>query len=269
MRRLVGAMAPPPFRATDHVATRLGGYEPERDGHLIHVSELSDFCPRERALCHQYNIERRSYVPGWLRMIFDHGRAVEQLYRNEYLGPAGLLVGYWKCLGCRRVVFGKMPPRCQACQPGKFVYVEPVWVDDELLVRGSVDGLLVNRDELRVLQLKSLNPSDFDKLVRPLGDHAFNESWYLYLARTQRARGLPINLRVSNIIYVPKQAKKPLEFEIEYQSGPIDFVRERLADWKAYVTTKTMPPNRLCESVGSPQAKTCPAVRRCFDLPGG
>lgn len=254
------------FRVTEKVSSALGAHEPARDGRFIHVSELADFCPRERALAWQYGIQRRSYVPGWLRVIYDHGKAVENWWRNEYLGPMGLLVGYWKCLGCKRTIFGRMPKRCETCSPGKFEYREPVWVDEALLVQGSVDGLLVNLDELRVLQLKTLNPPDFDKLVRPLGTHVFNESWYLFLGAQQRAKGLPVNTRISNIVYVPKQAKRALEFEIEHNEGPIEFVRERLADWRRYLDTKEMPPNRLCQSIGDPRARECCATRQCFGL---
>lgn len=84
-----------------------------RDG-FLHVSNLYDLCPRREIINLAYE-EKKDRVEPRLQMIFDHGTAAHEWYRQRYFGPMGYLWGTWRCSRCRKKSIGVMPSGPCSC----------------------------------------------------------------------------------------------------------------------------------------------------------
>lgn len=108
----------------DHAILR-GEMKPsQRRTDCWHPSQIVDgICARQAVLLHRLppeqivpEVEGELYDAKTYR-IFDTGHAMHAWYQERYLGPSGLLWGFWRCSRCHHEVKGTMPqdscPRCQ------------------------------------------------------------------------------------------------------------------------------------------------------------
>lgn len=166
----------------------LSGWEEPRAHGLIHASELmkeKEFCPREWAFLDLGLAKKRSeFIGTSLRVTFDHGRDLEWRVRNDWL--LSQAVGLWECGVCGHVhdSFGKAPKiKCPKCHWGHlWRYKEIRFEDPETGISGGFDLLLdVGNPKLHLVELKTMAPDTFKKLVAPLAEHRFRTSLYLDL----------------------------------------------------------------------------------------
>lgn len=189
----------------------LAGSEEPRGVSTIHASDLfksKEFCPRERAFQDLGIVKPKSeFVGTALRITFQHGKDMENRFRNDWLPH--LLVGFWKCGVCgkKHPTFGRAPKSsCSTCGWNRWEYEEVRVFDEESGVSGGVDALLdVGEAKLLPVELKSMDKDEHRKLAGPLSEHRIRTGLYLYLIEkcgenwTKR-----INTKTSKILYVSK-----------------------------------------------------------------
>ena len=156
---------------------------------VFHPSEISGdrFCPREWLLCERdHSLYGRRKVTANLQMRFDVGHSLHNMVQKK-LGNAGVLFGKWHCLrNCleeKCTAFGFKPKECLSVKERK---VRPIWVfdelrvrDDEFLIEGSTDGLLVVKGCKYVFEFKTIYEDGFSTLIEPLERHKEQGLWYL------------------------------------------------------------------------------------------
>jgi hypothetical protein len=224
----------------------------------------------------------QKFGPG-LKMEFRVGDAIhaEVQYR---LGVLGRLWGRWKCAQCH-VTFGPnwmpriwerdiqggviaLPAPCVHCHGANrrsrvpWVYLEPRVESKEWGIVGHADGdlrILQNGWWYRyILEIKSINQAGFEGKRGPLPEERHIAQASLY--------GWLMGVDYIQFIYVCKnQVNRWKEFivPVDYTSvnAAVDKIRAVL---KGQAEGRAPLESRICPSVQDEQAKTCPAVERCF-----
>ena len=140
--------------------------------------------------------------------IFDIGIVLHALWQNRYLGPARLLVGDWQCV-CGFTTYGWMPRDiCPTCgKKDLFKYSEPrlmYHLDENNVISGYADGIIMLRDEKIVLEMKTVSGSAFLKIKKP-------ETWHII--QLNIAMGI-LHLVKGKLLYISKQDNLIKEFDI-------------------------------------------------------
>lgn len=240
-----------------------------------HVSDLiRGFCARQVRFSDEKNEKIFESPTGGHRVMWLIGRAVEKHIRDSYIkGVKGKgVLGKWICK-CTKTEYegfydAKAKP-CPFCRTSPSEFNELAFFDHEAGVVGNPDLPIVvgNEGDFIVVEIKSMNPEDFDDLVTPLPDH-------IYQAASYRRLLLKADKKVSNkvlIVYCTKKFKfgKPYkEFMVDVTSAPIQAVLDNM--WAAARELRElrkndeMPCRIACANPSSPMAKKCPHVTDCF-----
>ena len=123
------------------------------------VSRISTLCPRALVIADRLDLDLVDEWDAQARWRADRGTALHHVFQNLWLGPSKMLLGGWKCPKCAFVHGANengevwpatvvvCPDMCEKCgqkwrRQDPFTYVEPHSVDEQLRVRGRIDGLL-------------------------------------------------------------------------------------------------------------------------------
>lgn len=134
---------------------------------VIHPSEMakSDWCPRATYLrilraragtlpeleSHRFQTEN----------IFEEGHEYHRKWQDRFRRMRRLY-GRWRCEACHAMWEGLPPDECPKCQayPGAITYAEVGLTDDEHMIRGSADGIVIGvdplEDETVFIEIKSV-----------------------------------------------------------------------------------------------------------------
>ena len=248
----------------------------------IHVSALSEMCPRAMALAHKFGDSglQVSPVGSGQRLIWSLGRAAE-IHARQQLAEAlpHMAFGDWSCQ-CGKThhtsVYAEAKVKeCPSCGGNLTIYNELGLVDEELKITGHPDFLLLrNGVEFTVVEFKSIKESGFDERKEKkeaLSEHCIQVSHY---RRTLKKMGAEVSGK-SMVLYINKvfRWKDPpyLELDVLDEGGIKMGLDENerkakvLQDWKK---DEGYFPERLplCESAVSPRAKKCGACTLCFSV---
>lgn len=127
----------------------------------IRASSIPYICPREEvwyALTEDYQPKPLAHM----EMIFEFGNAYQDLVRNKYLGPMGLLAGTWACGKCGCVSETKLMPD-NFCH-GSWHYVEDELYNEEHNITGHPDGVLLIDGASLILEIKTCNEFFFKSI---------------------------------------------------------------------------------------------------------
>lgn len=287
----------------------------KRSRGVFHPSEICGdwFCPREWLLCER---DRSLYLKRKVnvntQMRFDVGKWLHRMVQ-EKLGNAGVLFGRWKCL--RRcldekcIQFGFKPGR--ECPEADKRGTHALWVfdelpvqDDELLIDGSTDGLLVTKGCKYVFEFKTMYDDGFATLMEPPAEHKEQGLWYLdVLERRNREletffmetanQGLDVSRQLEVvrmpfsgvvILYMNKNDQTMREFLVRGKRPPtweflvkaddpvrdvIEEKREVLKQTLVHKENQTLPPRLArCSDKTAYRAKMCLARKECFECKG-
>lgn len=255
--------------AQDRVPEKVRAMEPG----YVHVSSMVGFCGRQLALLRREERPLFRSVTGGHRVMWRIGRAVESHIREQFINSrnrSGIL-GNWTCACGGSVRRGAFSPvaRCEVCNQPLNVYGEFTLADRDAKIVGNPDLLFEWQKSVVVVEIKSMNPEQWEKLTAPLGDHIFQAGMYHDLLK---ANGFTPNKDVV-FIYCTKQFKygSPYkEFHVDVSVPSLtaqrQAIREQVKETMQHIEAGTLPPRTLCASHTSSMAKTCPMVAQCFTL---
>ncbi len=188
-------------------ANRDGG----RDTLHLHPSEMSkdDWCP-QRSYFRMMSAPTESTAanPSFrMQSAFASGHDAHKKWQR-WLSEMGILWGKWKC-GCDHTVMGAFTPfdRCRTCME-KWKYVEVPFEDEEYLIWGHADGLVIlNAGGTYLIEIKTIGigtlrfeaPALYEKLMngtytidqtwaairKPFASHRMQSQFYLWLLKRQ------------------------------------------------------------------------------------
>ena len=256
----------------------LGRHYPERSHKTVHASDVtkSDFCARKILLLDHLNLEPAdSYISPALKATFDIGNMVADRLVEHWIGSHAH--GHWVCPVCtKQSVFGPKPTQ-HCCSPhAPWSYREVKFFGEDSHISGSLD-LIANLGglKLKVVELKTIKPDDFDKLAAPLAEHRLRTRLYLKLIEesTNPIR-FQLDTQSAKILYVSKGFGKmnaehgqilPFkEFDVDRDDDSIKTYLQNGVDVRNHRTAKTIPLVKVCSSVSSSTAKSCPVKSQCW-----
>lgn len=140
----------------------------------IGISSVPTLCPRQYVIAYRLGLTLVQELGPQNRWAMDRGTATHIVFQELWLGPLGILYGGWRCGACGHVHGARadgtvvvetsvaMPTSCDRCgvtprRGERFRYAEPQVIDDELKLRGQLDGLLRLRggEPFEVVDLKT------------------------------------------------------------------------------------------------------------------
>lgn len=256
-----------------------------RDYNHFHPSEW-DGCHRKIAY-HYY--EAKGYikiaqsaikVDPQLQRIFDNGHWMHDRWRT-YIDLLGCGRGRWLCKNFmvhhdKPQIYGSdhrwgafRPKKC-GCGCTQFEYLEIGFRDEETMWEGHVDVILdfskdrtkePEEDELLVVDFKTMNPYEFDKLNKPKKTHLTQMQIYLYLS------GLPSG----KFLYENKANQSVKEFLVSRDDHFIEVKKSEAIRLK-YVIEHTnkdrrhVLPERAYNKKGNPECLRCKFRADCWGL---
>jgi len=238
----------------------------------LRASGIPSLCAREEVLCTINKIVRQDTVDVGLNLTFLHGTSLHWGVQNELLGPAGVLYGTWKCLGCLKL-YGEyiagarpedwsqpQPKICLKCEGTSFLFVEHKFVDHALRLTGHSDGFLVlpGLSGMGILEVKSIGERG-GREIKQAPQIAHFVQTHIYMMFT--------GFKWGKILYWQK-AESGLnclvEHHIDRDEDTIDLVRNLIRSVWSGMESKTLP-ERICGTNSCARAKSCPVAKECFD----
>lgn len=180
-----------------------------------------------------------------LQRCFDNGHSVHHRWTN-YVSQLKTLYGKWKCIVCSKEYgtdekFGVLKPDKCVCDSSVFKYEENGFLDIETMMGGHVDAILGTEIELYgekyklepdedkiVIDYKSINPIQCQKLTQPLDGHNIQMQIYLFLT----------GLKSGRFIYENKGNQEVVEFKVIRDDKIIDEIKAEALKMKHIVTNK-------------------------------
>ncbi len=261
-------------------------WEEARSHKNIHASELTkpEFCARKYALLDITGKKGKGQFIGTsLRATFDLGRALENMFRDQWL-PSNVIVGDWVCNRCgHQIYFSKRPAKCPACTVSTlFTYAEVRVLDETTGVSGGVDVLVdLGEPRFRLVELKTMEKDGFKTLAAPLAEHRQRTSLYLKLVELSNNHlANQVNYNEGIICYVCKGfGNKDDSLKLAgLKDAPFspfkEFFVKRNDDEATELLVKASPinlfrnsgvmPEQICPTSFCSIAKVCPCVTECF-----
>lgn len=244
--------------------------EARREGlDAIHVTAAlsGDFCGRREWIIRNYNTNVGTNTPfSSQRIVWALGRAAERHVRDSLLASMrGNAVGVWSCVCGKESHIGKFVTdrKCTACDTLLEIYGEHRAVSPSGNVSGSIDFLYQDEEEdYGVLEIKSIQKADYEKLTGPLTSHRDQCNFYVHLLRL---RGLKVGR--ASVLYVAKDAVsgspyKVYEIPMEIQPSVIQAHKDAEEAFQEELPAKRSG----CASPSSPIARKCSQCAMCFSL---
>lgn len=280
-----------------HLHRLLCREEEARPIETLHASEVTqespEFCGRAYALM---DLTGKRPHPESVTTSVALVRAVGHWYQDQvtrWLVDAGLAVGDWICLRCAyEHAFQKHPDTCQSCTFPHLVYRE---VRFRSRLSGASCGVdvfvqLPGREKLTLVEVKSEQKEDYQKLKMPRAEHRARTSWYLRLIDESGdpAKRL-IDTDEARLLYVCKNGwgqKDPgirawrvpdegqwspfKEFVVRRDDSVSEPYHQKAKPVKEFREGGPMPEG-ICPTQFCRRAKGCVVVHECFsgDYPPG
>jgi hypothetical protein len=254
---------------------RLRDSDPNRHrSDYIHVSSLVEFCARRHVLSVKDQILNLKLPRSPDRVVWAMGKAAEHHVRRQIIERLNYrdIVGNWSC-PCKELLYAgfHVPHRtCIRCGSAATNYNEFDLYDDDAKIVGHPDLILYVERKLMLVEIKSMNKTDFVKLEKPVADHVFQVGCY-HRMLVQRGK-VPV-LPTSALLYVCKDfqwGKSPYkefheDMTSDYWRHIIQIAWDKAYQVKAALKKGTMPPRlTACTSANTTTAKACIACTNCF-----
>lgn len=250
---------------------------PARPGEYLHVSDLLHNCMRRRAIAERADIPSASQILTFTdEYTFAQGDAIADVIMRRFArGAPEQLWGKWRC-ACKTYTIDEpctlsevdVSFNCEHCGTPCNTYVEVSMFDDEYMIVGNPDVLLLHpiARAFHVGELKSIAAKQFDELVRPKPEHVLQTVFYWHL---MHRKGYRMSDRAS-IFYTTKGYVFRGDPYVEFSIDPLaelhrlqDFIEDAIAVKNARAGG-ALPPRTTCATPDAPAAKKCDLCTRCF-----
>lgn len=256
----------------------LGGPQEGRSREIVHASDITkvEFCPRKWAFMDLKAIKSESeYLPVAMDVTFQMGLAAETLLVEEWLGASS--VGNWLCRRCgdQRTMVNKPSGFCKDGKSHWWQYIQTVVESEDYAVSGSIDCLVdVGSSKLMLTEIKTMNPTDFEKIIVPLPEHRLRTNLYLALVSlSNNPYKERFNLLEARVLYISRGYGKmnevwneilPFkEFEVKRDDADLKPALQKAKALKLFREGKGMP-SGICATAMDKIAKTCSCCTYCF-----
>lgn len=213
-----------------------------------HPSQLGNDSSCVRRLAYQYTNTYFDWVVAAFSSqtlrVFDNGTYVHSRLQNtiaemhQWSGGKISLVGKWKC-GCGHVVGGDArskwkprPKKCSKCgRAHKWDYREISLLDKSHCIVGRTDGVILWKNQEWLLEIKSMSPFLFPKLMEPPEGYLAQANLYMYLT----------GIKQMLFIVECKGTQSLKEFHIKYDPTIAKPILRKLEEAKKAVGAKKWP----------------------------
>lgn len=258
----------------------MGKYYPERSHSKVHASDVTKptFCPRQFLLMDATNTTRPdSYIDPALRATFDMGNMMADRLVSHWMGQQAL--GRWHCSKCGTEHLFSRKPSAEGCVNGTdhdWQYKEVQFFAEDCAISGSLDLIAdTGMPKYKVVELKIIKSEDFNELKAPLAEHRVRTQLYLHLIENSKN---PVRFQMdtdkAKILYVSRGYGKKhdgynrilpfKEFEVERNPEAIQPYVNLGKIVKHCRETKTIPIEKVCDSISCQTAKGCPVKKACW-----
>lgn len=247
----------------------------------LRASKLHAVCVREHLLGYRLSLEKPVSLDLSSRVTFDLGNAIHSYLQNSpaYFGTRKY--GWWKCARCGKSVFGVASRYagvpCKDCRVPLQYDEHELFVDHPWRASGHIDLFVDVSDDdtplLRVLDIKTIRRSEFQRLSSALADHRIQVIAYMmFLEHTDHGIPFELDLRSGYVLYVSKEhigGGLPLKvFRVERDDGPLEYyVEDVLSTFQRGLDDPSFLPPAKAACVESDftswEAKQCPARFAC------
>ena len=269
--------------------SKLRRAEPDRSHKIVHASSLTQagtnrFCPRRSAIMDKVALPNPPlrYLDTSMSMTFEIGRQVQDIVVNV-LNEAGAAITNWKCDSCGGVTHKSMRPLNCGCGCRSF---KP----EEIRVRSSVSDISCGIDvfanlgepKLRAVEIKTIAPEEFKKLIAPMWEHRVRTSLYLRcLAESDDPWKERVNTDMANVLYVSKGGYGTMdgtlagwgigdkfspfkEFVIHRNDQETEPYVAQAIRLKKFRQGEAGMPCGICTTAFDKTAQACPVSKQCF-----
>lgn len=242
------------------------------------ASALYHDCMRQLVLINRYEIQDTKYNKFHQNIVFSIGNAVHFWAQNtQSFIDSRYRRGLWKCRSCEFIseFSSTMMTRCPVCAAKKtsFEYYEyPLKLEAPLFLTGHPDMFVEKPiDNYRVVEFKTINGTDFDKLLAPLIEHVWQIHSYMWgLSKDPTFKNLNFDKKIGYIMYISKDMKinsSPVKTFIVHRDPAIEKdILNKLKTFKEGFLGGDLPaPCDTCvnSQYSVYQAKNCPALAHC------
>jgi len=174
------------------------------------ASSLFQACMRLRILGTVYKKKMTELDSIHARVTFGIGNSLHYWVQNTDLFLGDRRRGWWKCVACGRTRYFGAPPKkgCEFCKasPAATIYEEHgIDLKKPYPVTGHPDMFYAKKPDLvRVLEIKTLNGDDWQKLKSPLVEHEWQLQTYMWACSIDPDMPAEIDPLVGYILYFSK-----------------------------------------------------------------
>lgn len=242
----------------------------------LRISGLHDVCVRERVLGYRDKSSTTRFDPLSLCVTFDIGHAIHEFFQNDGKYFRDRRIGWWRCLACGNVFFGKFPKtdcrNCGANREAVRYHEHAMALTSPYRVTGHMDNFMeLAPGNIVVADFKTISGAGFKALTAPKGDHEIQvTSYFITLPYCQE---IPIKVREDKglLIYIAKehQAKEcPFKTFWVHKTDPIEsYVRKTLQTFTEAiddgVTVPDCHPECASSKFSNYRARNCQYVSQC------
>lgn len=241
------------------------------------ASSLHGTCVRMHVIGSKLGKEKISRTGISLRLTYGIGNALHKWLQNEPDVFGDKRRGWWRCTACNTILYFGAPPKkkCNKCgaRPEAITYHEhSMRLRKPFHVTGHPDLFIYKHKVYRVVEAKTMNPKDFDKLVAPLVEHEWQILTYMWGLQKDKRMPVKIDKTVGYIAYI---AKKLTVKEFPIKMYPVAYskevVKRILLKLKTYEMAMNSYPKQLPEldeackrqELEGYKTRSCPVGTEC------
>ena len=247
------------------------------------ASSLHSACMRMHVIGSHLNLTKKNFESVKEKLLFGIGVAVQEWIQNrpDVLGDRRR--GWWRCLACRHVLYFGGPPKtkCPKCgaYPEAIVYHEHAMrCPGGRKVTGHPDMFLEKIEGVfRIIEIKTIKDSEFDKLQAPLVQHDWQIQTYMWGSEFDEKLPVKTDPEIGYVLYVSKRYRTqelPYKmFTVRRNDALVLRIKQKVSAYEEGVEhypDRLPEPQEACIRGGMDNyaVKSCPCKTVCLEMYG-
>lgn len=249
----------------DRLLTEVEQVPPLTVDSIFRASGLSDMCPRAEVLAARHNVIRENEIPAARRTAMDLGSVFHDWFRDDVLGPAGLVLGRWKCKHCHFSPdqmdgsFRYKQPQAECIQCGKgpsWTFIEEEFFNKEIGLMGHSDGMTTWEGEDWLLEMKTANSNSYRMMTKDGLPQYYIDQSQVYMDMFGHKQAL--------FLIQNKDSGKRATIKVYKDQERIDYLYGKIRSFRQSMRDGVSLPDRICVADNCPRAEKCQLVSLCF-----